>query len=138
MAFLRYHHVRGCLETTPWPGIDHWSWIGGSFRFSPEKYRVGSPGARRTRRTIEAAVAWKLYRPAVVSPLAQRVADAIRRNGSGVVLCFGCLAAQQGLKEHDVRAVALVLVVRAGLQIARRRCSSCRRVDEALVAQKAA
>jgi hypothetical protein len=75
---------------------------------------------------------------ASVSPLAQRVADAIHRNGPGIVLCFGCLAAQQGLKEHDVRAVALVLMVRAGLRVARRRCSSCRRVDEALIAQKAA
>jgi len=72
-----------------------------------------------------------------VSPLAQRVADAIRRNGS-VALCFGCLAAQQGLKEHDVRAVALVLTVRAGLQLVRRRCASCRRVDDVLIAQKAA
>jgi hypothetical protein len=73
-----------------------------------------------------------------VSPLAQRVADAIRRNGSGVVLCFACLAAQEGLDEHDVRAVALVLVVRAGLSLVRRRCATCGRVDEALIAQKAA
>jgi hypothetical protein len=62
---------------------------------------------------------------------------AIHQN-SPRVLCFACLAAQQGLKEHDVRAVALVLVVRTGLQLARRACSRCRRPSEALVARRLA
>jgi hypothetical protein len=72
-----------------------------------------------------------------MNPLARRVADAVHQN-SPLVLCFACLAAQQGLKEHDVRAIAVVLIVRGGLGIVRRICSSCRRADEVLVSQQVA
>jgi hypothetical protein len=51
---------------------------------------------------------------------------------------MACLARQHGLIEHDVRGAALVLVVRADLRLVRRTCSSCRRVEDALIAQKAA
>ncbi|SRR6266508_750801 len=70
-----------------------------------------------------------------MSPLAQLVAAAVYQN-SPHVLCFTCLAAQQALNEHDIRAVALVLIVRASLQLVQRVCSLCQRTDEALVSQK--
>ena len=54
------------------------------------------------------------------------------------VLCFTCLAAHSGLREHDVRAMALVLIVRRGLELTRGVCSACGREHELLVAQKAA
>jgi hypothetical protein len=69
-----------------------------------------------------------------MNPLAQRLAGAVARNAPRV-LCFACLAAQQGVAEHEARGVALVLVVRAGLRIARRRCAACERVADALLAQ---
>lgn len=72
-----------------------------------------------------------------MSPLARRIADAVHRNAPSVY-CFTCLAAQQGAKEHDVRAVALVLVVREGLRLARHVCSRCHRWGEALAVQKLA
>jgi hypothetical protein len=72
-----------------------------------------------------------------MSPLAQRIAAAVYQN-SPQVLCFTCLAAQQGLKEHDIRAAALVLITRASLQLVLRVCSSCRRTDEVLVFQRIA
>jgi hypothetical protein len=71
-----------------------------------------------------------------MSPLAQRVANAVYQN-SPHVLCFTCLAAQQGLNEHDVRA-ALVWIARSGLTLVRRVCYSCRRMDEILISLKAA
>jgi hypothetical protein len=40
------------------------------------------------------------------------------------------------VKEHDVRAVALVLMVRAALEVVHRPCSSCRGIGEVLVAQR--
>jgi hypothetical protein len=61
-------------------------------------------------------------------PVAQRVANAIRLNAPQG-LCFTCLAAQHHLNEHDLRAVALVLVSRLGLGLARRACDACGRVD---------
>jgi hypothetical protein len=67
-----------------------------------------------------------------MSPLAQRVAAAVYQNCPHM-LCFTCLAAQQGLNEHDIRAVALVLMARAGLRLVRRVCSLCQRTDEVLV-----
>jgi hypothetical protein len=73
-----------------------------------------------------------------MNPIAQRVAEAVYRNGPAVGLCFTCVAAQQGLKEHDVRGAALVLMICAGLRVVRRACSSCRRVDDVLVAQNVA
>jgi hypothetical protein len=72
-----------------------------------------------------------------MSPVAQRVVKAVYHNGRGA-LCFTCLAAQQGLREHDVRGVALVLTVRAGLRVVRRSCSVCRRVADGLVRDKVA
>jgi hypothetical protein len=68
-----------------------------------------------------------------MTPLAQRVGNAVCQNWP-TVLCFTCLAAQQELNEHDVRAVALVLTVRAGLRLSRRLCTSCQRVQETLLA----
>jgi hypothetical protein len=70
-----------------------------------------------------------------LSPLAQRIAHAVYES-SPQLFCFPCLATQLGLKEHDVRAVALVLIVRADLRLVRRVCSRCQRPGEALVAQK--
>ena len=70
--------------------------------------------------------------------VAQQVADAVGRNGPRVVLCFSCLATKEGLKEHDVRGVALVLMVRWGLRMARRVCYSCGRKEETLVNRKVA
>jgi hypothetical protein len=71
-----------------------------------------------------------------MSPTAERVANAVHQNLPHA-LCFNCLAAQQGLDEHDVRAAALVLVARAGLTLAQRVCHACRRTDETLVSQNA-
>jgi hypothetical protein len=72
-----------------------------------------------------------------MSPVAQRVANAVYQN-SPRVFCFTCLAAQQALNEHDVRAAAVVLVARAGLTLVRRVCYACGRPDEMLVSQLAA
>jgi hypothetical protein len=72
-----------------------------------------------------------------VSPLAERIAHAVYQNSPNSY-CFACLAAQQGVKEHDVRAVALVLLVRAGLRLVPRVCSGCQCPSDALVAQKSA
>ena len=72
-----------------------------------------------------------------MNPIAQRVASAVYQSVPNSY-CFTCLAAQQGLTEHDVRAVALVLIVRAGLRLVRRVCSGCHRSGEALVAEKPA
>jgi hypothetical protein len=69
--------------------------------------------------------------------LAQQVAAIVHRNSPNV-LCLTCLAAQHGLPEHDVRAVALVLITRADLQLVRRVCSSCQRAEELLAVPKAA
>jgi len=68
--------------------------------------------------------------------LAQQLAALVHNEPDGV--CFACLARAKGLREHDVRAVALVLITRAGLQLARRTCSSCRRTDELLAVKKVA
>jgi hypothetical protein len=67
--------------------------------------------------------------------VAQRVADVVR---AGNDECFSCLAERHGLDEHDVRAVALVLVCRAGVDLARRRCAHCGALGELLVPRKAA
>jgi hypothetical protein len=72
-----------------------------------------------------------------MSPLAERIAHAVCQNFPHPY-CFTCLAAQQGVKEHDVRAAALVLIVRAGLKLRRQQCFLCRRTDEVLAAQNAA
>lgn len=72
-----------------------------------------------------------------MSPLARRVAATVYQN-SPHALCFTCLAAQQGLKEHDIRAVALVLIARASVELVRRVCSLCQRIDEVLVSRKVA
>lgn len=72
-----------------------------------------------------------------MSPLAERIASAVHHNFPHPY-CFACLAAQQAVKEHDVRAAALVLLVHAGLTLSRRRCFSCRRTGEVLAAKKAA
>jgi hypothetical protein len=67
--------------------------------------------------------------------VAQRVVEAVH---AGSEQCFACLAEHSGLDEHDVRAVALVLVCRAGLDLAHRRCSRCGSVEEMLVQRRAA
>jgi cytochrome c5 len=66
-----------------------------------------------------------------MTPLAQRIADAVGQN-SPHLYCFACLAAQQGIKEHDVRAAALGVIMRGGLQLVHRVCSRCHRSGEAL------
>ncbi len=72
-----------------------------------------------------------------MTALAQRIADAVYRN-SPHLYCFACLADQQEAKEHDVRAIALVVIMRGGLQLVRRVCSRCHRSGEILAPQKAA
>jgi hypothetical protein len=72
-----------------------------------------------------------------MNPDAQRIAQAVSEK-SPQLFCFRCLAAQLELKEHDVRAVATVLIVRAGLRLVRRACSRCHHSGETLVAQKLA
>jgi hypothetical protein len=72
-----------------------------------------------------------------MNTMAQRLADTVCTNGSRP-RCFTCLAAQHSLDEHEVRAVALVLICRAGLGLARRVCASCGRAEETLVVRKAA
>jgi hypothetical protein len=67
--------------------------------------------------------------------VAQRVAEAVHTDGDQ---CFACLAERHGLDEHDVRAAALVLVCRAGLDLARRRCVCCGAREEMLVQRKVA
>jgi hypothetical protein len=69
-------------------------------------------------------------------PLVQRVAECVCN--AQHPLCFACLAGQQGLREHDVRDAALVLVARAGLQLARCVCNSCGHEGEMIVSRKAA
>ena len=71
-----------------------------------------------------------------MSPTAQRVANAVYQN-SPRALCFTCLAAQEGLNEHDVRAVSVVVVARAGLTLVQRVCHACRRTDEMLIFEPA-
>jgi hypothetical protein len=71
------------------------------------------------------------------NPLAQRIAAAVGANGARV-RCFACLAAQHRLNEHDVRAVALVLVTRTGLDLVPRVCVACGRVEETVVQRAAA
>ena len=70
--------------------------------------------------------------------VAQQVAEAVQRNGARTVLCFECLAKQEGLTEHDVRGVALVLAMRWGLRVAKRVCHTCGRKDETLIERKVA
>jgi cytochrome c5 len=72
-----------------------------------------------------------------MTPLAQRIVGAVHQN-SPHPYCFACLAAQQGAKEHDVRAVALIAITRGGLQLVRRTCSRCHRSGETLAPQKVA
>lgn len=69
-------------------------------------------------------------------PLVQRVAEGVRTNDPHA-LCFACLASQQGLKEHDVRDAALVLIARTGHQLDRRVCNSCGREGEVIVSRQA-
>jgi hypothetical protein len=79
----------------------------------------------------------KIDRLRLMSPTAVRVAQAVYRYSPGAV-CFSCLAKQEGLQEHDVRAMALVLICRAGLHAVQRSCASCHRLGDTLIAQKAA
>ena len=72
-----------------------------------------------------------------MNAVASRVATAVYQ-ATPRMLCFACLAKQQGLQEHDVRASALVLITRTRLQLVRHACSSCERVDELLGVPKAA
>ena len=70
-----------------------------------------------------------------MTPFAQRIATAVYENYPDL-FCFACLAAQQRAKEHDVRAVALIVIMRGGLQLVRRVCSGCHRSGEALAPEK--
>ena len=72
-----------------------------------------------------------------MNPVAERIADVVYQNAPCAV-CFACLAEQEGLREHDVRTVALILIVRAGLHAVRQSCAVCRKVADALIAQRAA
>jgi cytochrome c5 len=72
-----------------------------------------------------------------MTPFAQRIVGAVYQN-SPHLYCFACLAAQQGANEHDVRAVALIVIMRGGLQLVSRICSRCHRSGETLAPQKAA
>jgi hypothetical protein len=71
-----------------------------------------------------------------MNPLAQRIAQAVDESFPHS-LCFPCLAAQLGLSEHDLRVVALPLIVRADLQLVRQVvCSRCSCPGDALVAPR--
>jgi hypothetical protein len=72
-----------------------------------------------------------------MSLLAEQIVHAVHQNAPHLY-CFTCLAAQQAVNEHDIRAVALVLVARAGLRLAHRVCFRCQWSGEVLVAPKAA
>jgi hypothetical protein len=72
-----------------------------------------------------------------MNPVAERIANVVYQNTPGAV-CFSCLAELEGLREHAVRTVALILMVRAGLHAVRQSCAVCRQVADALTAQKAA
>lgn len=72
-----------------------------------------------------------------MNALVSRVVAAVHHNAPNV-LCFTCLARQEGVREHDVRAAALVLVMRRGLQLVERTCTSCQRADEVLMTRRAA
>lgn len=72
-----------------------------------------------------------------MTPLAQRIIGAVYQN-SPHLYCFACLAAQEGVKEHDVRAVALIVIMRGGLQLVSCPCSRCHRSGETLALQKVA
>jgi hypothetical protein len=68
---------------------------------------------------------------------ASRIGAAVYHNNPRV-LCFSCLASQHGLREHDVRAAALMLITRGGLQLVARVCAACGRKDDMLVTRNAA
>ena len=70
-----------------------------------------------------------------VNPIAEAIARAVLQNFPHT-LCFHCLAAEQGIKEHDARAAALVLIARDHFDVVRRICHSCQRPEESLVSQK--
>jgi hypothetical protein len=67
--------------------------------------------------------------------LAQLVAAAVHRSAPRL-LCLTCLAAEEGVSEHDVRTVALTLAVRGGLQLARCVCSRCQCTCVTLVVEE--
>jgi hypothetical protein len=70
-----------------------------------------------------------------MNPIAEGMARAVLQNFPHT-LCFHCLAAGQGIKEHDARAAALVLIARADFAFVRRICDSCQRTEELLVSKK--
>jgi hypothetical protein len=70
-----------------------------------------------------------------VNPIAEGIACAVLQNFPHT-LCFHCLAAEQGITEHDARAAALVLIARDHFDVVRRFCHSCQRTEESLVSQK--
>lgn len=72
-----------------------------------------------------------------MTPLAQSIGNLLHQSAPRP-LCLSCLALQQGVAQHDVRSVALVLMVRQGVSLVQRTCAHCHRVGEALVAQKSA
>ena len=72
-----------------------------------------------------------------VNALAKRVGDAVYQNSPNC-LCFTCLAAQQRLSEHDVRAAAMVLLARAGLGLVRKPCHACGRTGDMMIVLEAA
>jgi hypothetical protein len=72
-----------------------------------------------------------------MTPLAQRIVGAVYQN-SPHPYCFACLASQQDVNEHDVRAVALIAIMRGGLQLVSRICSRCHRSGETLAPEKVA
>jgi hypothetical protein len=72
-----------------------------------------------------------------VNALARRIGDAVYQNSPNS-LCFTCLAAQQGLSEHDARSAALVLIARAGLGLVRQPCYACGRTDDMMIVRQAA
>ena len=70
-----------------------------------------------------------------VNPIAEGIARAVLQNVPHT-LCFHCLAAEQGITEHDARAAALVLIARDHFDVVRRMCHSCQRTDESIVSHK--
>jgi hypothetical protein len=70
-----------------------------------------------------------------MNPIAEGIARAVLQSFPDP-LCFRCLAAKQGITEHDARAAVLVLIARDHFAVVRRICHLCQRTDESLVSQK--
>jgi hypothetical protein len=136
--------VAWMLLECPEGGIGHGRRAPNATSGDPRRTSRGWRADTRSRPSTTALHEWPATTEAfghgntvAVSPLAQRIAHAVYQNTPDLH-CFACLAERQGVNEHDVRAIALILIMRGGLQLVRRVCSRCQRSGEALAPQKVA